>query len=74
MISYAPFWETIRNSSETTYTLIKNHHISSSTIDKLRKNKPITTTTINDLCRILECPVEEIMVYIGSIINVGVRQ
>ena len=42
MISYKPFWETLRLSAETTYTLIKNHHISSSTIDKLRKDKPIT--------------------------------
>ena len=66
MISYAPFWETIRRSDETTYTLIKNHHISSSTIDKIRKNKPITTTTVNDLCRILGCPVGDIMVYIPS--------
>lgn len=64
MISYGPFWETIRDSDETTYTLIKNHHISSSTIDKLRKNKPITTTTINDLCRILGCNVEHILEYI----------
>ncbi|MBP3683655.1 MAG: helix-turn-helix transcriptional regulator [Oscillospiraceae bacterium] len=64
MISYRPFWETIRNSSETTYTLIKNHRISSSTIDKLRKDKPITTTTINDLCRIMGCRVEDILEYI----------
>ena len=49
MIVYNPFWETLSSSKESTYTLIKNHHISSSTIDKLRKNKPITTTTINDL-------------------------
>ena len=66
MISYKPFWETLRSSEETTYTLIKNHHISSSTIDKLRKDKPITTTTINDLCRILECHVEHILQYIPS--------
>ena len=63
MICYAPFWETLRGSSETTYTLIRNHRISSSTIDKLRKNKPITTTTINDLCIILNCRVEDIMEY-----------
>ena len=66
MISYRPFWETLRVSSESTYTLIKNHHISSSTIDKLRKNKPINTTTINDLCRILHCRVEQIMEYLPS--------
>lgn len=64
MISYAPFWQTLRSSGESTYTLIKNHHISGSTIDKLRNNKPVNTTTINDLCRILSCRVEEVMEYI----------
>ena len=66
MISYAPFWVTLRASRETTYTLIKNHRISSSTIDKLRKNKPLNTTTINDMCRILHCRVEEVMEYLPS--------
>ena len=64
MVVYTPFWDTLKTSGESTYTLIKKHHISSSTIDKLRKNKPITTTTINDLCRILNCKVENIMLYI----------
>ncbi len=66
MLVYRPFWETLSKSSESTYTLIKNHHISSSTIDKLRKNKPVNTTTINDLCRILDCPVSAIIEYIPS--------
>ena len=42
------------------------HHISSATIDKLRKNKPINTTTLNDLCRILNCRLEDIACYIPS--------
>ena len=66
MISYAPFWVTLRNSPETTYTLIKNHRVSSSTIDKLRKNKPLNTTTVNDLCRILNCGVADVMEYVPS--------
>lgn len=66
MIVYDPFWKTLKKSSKTTYTLIKDHHISSSTIDKLRKNKPITTTTLNDLCRILGCEVDEILEYVPS--------
>ncbi len=66
MISFGPFWATLKSSDETTYTLIKNHHISSSTIDKLRKNRPINSTTINDLCRILNCSVNQIMEYIPS--------
>ena len=66
MIVYDPFWETLRRSGESTYTLIKNHRISSSTIDKLRRNKPLNTTTINDLCRILNCRVQDVMEYIPS--------
>ena len=66
MIVYDRFWATLRVSSESTYTLIKDHHISSSTIDKLSKNKPLNTTTINDLCIILECRVEDIMEYVQS--------
>ena len=66
MIDYSPFWHTLKASSESTYTLINHHHISSSTIDKLRKNKPLNTTTINDLCRILDCRIEDIAQYIPS--------
>lgn len=66
MIVYTPFWETLARSNESTYTLIKNHHISSSTIDKLRKNNPLNTTTINDFCRILHCNVSDIMTYLPS--------
>lgn len=66
MIDYSPFWNTLENSTETTYTLINHHHVSSAIIDKLRKNKPMTTTTLNDLCRILGCRLEEIAQYVPS--------
>ena len=66
MISYAPFWKTLKASSESTYSLITKYHISSSTIDKLRNNKPLNTTTVNDLCRILNCKVEHVMEYVPS--------
>lgn len=66
MISYKRFWITLKASNESTYTLINKHHISSSTLDKLRKNKPVTTTTLNDLCRILNCKIEDIIEYIPS--------
>lgn len=64
MITYEPFWETLSHSSESTYTLIYKHNISSSTIDRLRKDKPLSTTTLNDLCRILNCSVSDIITYI----------
>lgn len=66
MIEYSPFWETLKLSQETTYTLITKHRISSSIIDKLRNNKPLNTTTINDLCRILNCDICDIARYVPS--------
>lgn len=66
MIVYTPFWDTLKKSGESTYTLINRHHISSSTIDKLRKNRPVTTTTLNDLCRILGCSLSDVAQYIPS--------
>lgn len=66
MIDYSPFWTTLKNSNETTYSLINKHHVSSAIIDKLRKNKPMNTTTINDLCRILNCEIYEIAQYLPS--------
>ena len=63
MITYEPFWNTLKNSGESTYTLIYNHNLSSSTIDRLRKNKPLSTTTLNDLCRILDCDINDIISY-----------
>ncbi len=58
MIDYAPFWETLKNSPENWYTLTSRHHLSHSTLHRLKHNKDISTKTINDLCRILDCPVE----------------
>lgn len=66
MIDYGPFWETLKTSEETTYSLINSHHISSATIDRLRNNKPMNTTTINDLCRILNCEIQDIARYVPS--------
>ena len=66
MIDYSPFWNTLENSKETTYSLINKHHISSAIIDKLRKSKPMNTTTLNDLCRIFDCKLQDIAQYIPS--------
>lgn len=66
LIIYNAFWKTLKESKETTYTLIHKHHISSATIDKLRKNKPVTVTTLNDLCRILNCRLEDVAEYVPS--------
>ena len=61
MISYEPFFKTLKEKELTTYKLINTYGISSSLIDRLKHNKPITTVTINDLCKILDCGVDGIL-------------
>ena len=64
LISYEPFWRTLKERGMTTYTLIKNHNISSATIDRIRKGGGISTLKIDDFCRILDCRVEDILLYL----------
>ena len=64
MISYEPFYKTIKTKNISTYKLINEYRISRSLLDRLKHNKPITTVTINDLCTILDCKVEDIVNYI----------
>lgn len=64
MISYEPFYKTIKKKNISTYKLINQHGISRSLIDRLKHNKPISTVTLNDLCAILDCKVEDILQYI----------
>ena len=66
MIIYDPFWKTIKEKGISTYALIQKYNISSSTINRIRKNQGISTLTINDLCRILNCRVEDILEYVET--------
>lgn len=66
MISYAPFWRTLEKSKENWYTLTNKHNISNSTLHRLKHNKDISTKTLNDLCRIIDCRIEDIVEYIPS--------
>lgn len=66
MIDYSPFWKTLENSNENWYTLTNKHHMSNSTLHRLKHNKDISTKTLNDLCRILNCNIQDIIQYIPS--------
>ena len=64
MITYAPLWETMKQRRITTYALIKNYAFSRGTLDSLKHNRNSTTATLNDLCSILSCRVEDVLAYI----------
>lgn len=64
MISYAPFWRTLKEKNITTYTLINKYNISSATIDRMKKGNGISTMKIDDFCRILNCTVSDIIEFV----------
>ena len=66
MIDYSRFWKTLEQSDENWYTLTKNHKISHSTLSRLKHNQDVSMKTINDLCRILNCRIEDLAEYIPS--------
>lgn len=63
MISYEPFYATLKRQNISTYKLITHYGISRSLIHRLKHNKPISTITLNDLCSILHCPVEDVLLF-----------
>lgn len=66
MIDYSPFWDTLEHSSENWYTLTNKYHMSYSTLHRLKHNKDVSTKTFNDLCRILNCDICNIVRYVPS--------
>lgn len=63
LISYEPFWKTLKNKNISTYALITKHNISSATIDRMKKGHGISTMKIDGFCRILDCDVSDIIKY-----------
>ena len=64
MIIYDRLWETMREKGISQYSLIKNYHINESQLHHLRKNMVVRTSTLNRLCEILDCQVEDICQYV----------
>ena len=64
MISYEPLYQTMKKKGISTYKLVNDYGLSRSLLDRLKHNRAISTVTLNDLCEILDCRVEDIMVFI----------
>jgi len=64
MISYAPLWETMQKRGATTYTLQVKGGVSSSTIRRLKAGESVSTNTLEALCKILECTLQDIVEYL----------
>jgi len=63
MIVYDRLWKKMKDRGISQYKLIKEYGFSSGQLDRLRKNENINAYTLNRLCEILDCSLEEIAEY-----------
>lgn len=66
MISYAPFWETLKKKNISTYKLLHEYGLSHGTYDNLRHNRNVNLSTIDQLCKILHCKIEDVVEFIDE--------
>ena len=64
MISYERLWKTMELRGATTYTLQVKGGISSSTIRRMKAGESVSTNTLEALCKILDCSLEDIVEYL----------
>ncbi len=63
MIVFDKLWVTMKNKNISQYKLIKEYKFSTGQLDRLRKNENINSFTLNQLCEILDCSLEQIAEY-----------
>ena len=64
MISYEPLWRTMQLRGATTYTLQVKGGISSSTIRRMKVGDSVSTHTLDLLCQLLDCTLDDIVEYV----------
>ena len=63
MINYDVLWETMREKNISQYVLINRYNVSRGLIHRLKNNESVTTNSIDMLCEILDCDVQDVMTY-----------
>lgn len=64
MIIFDKLWRVMEERGVSTYKLREECGIDSKTVRRLRANENMETKTLNKLCTVLKCNVEDIMEYI----------
>lgn len=65
MISYAPLFETMKKKNISSYRLEKMG-FSRATYYSIRQGNSVSTNTVNQLCKLLDCEISDIIKYIDE--------
>ena len=63
MISYGPFYKTLLKKNITEYHLIYKEGVSANILHRVKHGRNITLKTLDTLCCILDCGIEDIIEY-----------
>ena len=61
MITYDRLWRTMKQRGVSQYDLYTHYNVNRSQLNRLRHNENVEINTIDKLCNILQCRVEDIM-------------
>ena len=61
MITYDRLWKTMEKKGITQYDLYTRYNVNRSQLNRLRQNQNVEINTIDKLCNILQCRVEDIL-------------
>lgn len=64
MISYERLWKTMKERGVTQYDLYTHYNVTRSQINRLKHNQNVEMITIDKLCSILQCRIEDIAEHI----------
>ena len=62
MICYDRFWKLLKDKGISQYRIVQSG-ISHSTLTRLKRNEGVSTDTLEKLCSILNCKIEDIIEY-----------
>lgn len=63
MVVFEPLWKTMQAKNVSIYSLINKYNVSRGTLDNLKHNRNVTLATVERLCEILDCRIEDVVEY-----------
>jgi len=66
MIVFDKLWETMKRKGVSTYKLRENCLIGSRAIKRLRENGSVETKTLDKICDLLDCNIEDVITHIKT--------
>ena len=65
LITYEPFWQTLKDKNISQYQLIQHYGFSTGTLDAIRKGKTLNLGTVESICKMLQVKsISEVVEYV----------